>query len=180
MNPQHDIAFVYWQGCFPSCGLMKHSLGHHWSVVSRESTMHSFAVYISRLFGWQIKALYPHVHGYLSRLDSSKSIRSWLLDSYIKVYHIKYPSSLLLVDNQIFPHWLTSQLFNLYQEYQCQKSSANQDDFPHENPCLSILDWLVVRPPLKNMSPSVGIITFPTQWKCLKKLCSEPPTSWSG
>jgi hypothetical protein len=29
-------------------------------------------------------------------------------------------------------------------------------------------------PPLKNMSSSVGMITFPTEWK--NKKCSKPPT----
>ena len=33
---------------------------------------------------------------------------------------------------------------------------------------ISILFWLVVWTPLKNMSSSVGIMTFPTEWKVIK------------
>ena len=31
--------------------------------------------------------------------------------------------------------------------------------------------------PLKNMSSSVGMMTFPTEWKVIKKSSSKPPTS---
>ena len=30
--------------------------------------------------------------------------------------------------------------------------------------------------PLKNMSSSVGMMKFPTEWKVIKKSCSKPPT----
>ena len=30
------------------------------------------------------------------------------------------------------------------------------------------MDWLVVSTPLKNMSSSVGMMTFPTEWKVIK------------
>ena len=39
---------------------------------------------------------------------------------------------------------------------------------------LYICFWLVVSTPLKNMSSSVGIMTFPISGKIQK--CSEPPT----
>ena len=30
------------------------------------------------------------------------------------------------------------------------------------------IDWLVVSTPLKHMSSSVGMMTFPTEWKVIK------------
>ena len=35
--------------------------------------------------------------------------------------------------------------------------------------------WLVVSTPLKNMSSSIGMMKFPTEWK--NKKSSKPPTS---
>ena len=33
---------------------------------------------------------------------------------------------------------------------------------------MNSFDWLVVSTPLKNMSSSVGMMTFPTEWKVIK------------
>ena len=41
----------------------------------------------------------------------------------------------------------------------------------------SIYGWLVVSTPLRNMSSSVGMMTFPIWWE-KKKTCSKPPTSY--
>ena len=37
--------------------------------------------------------------------------------------------------------------------------------------------WLVVSTPLKNMNLSVGMMTFPTECKVIKKSGSKPPIS---
>jgi hypothetical protein len=39
-----------------------------------------------------------------------------------------------------------------------------------------ISGWWFFATPLKNMSASVGMMTFPTEWK--NKKCSKPPTSY--
>ena len=40
--------------------------------------------------------------------------------------------------------------------------------------------WLVVSFPLKNMSSSLGMMTFPTEWKVIKFHGSKPPTRYTN
>ena len=53
-------------------------------------------------------------------------------------------------------------------------SAANQGDYAmvHHK-----LIWLVVSTPPKNMSSSIGMLTFPTEWKNVKVMFQSPPTS---
>ena len=39
--------------------------------------------------------------------------------------------------------------------------------------------WLVVSTPLKNMSSSMGMMTFPTEWKNEPVMFQSPPTSYT-
>ena len=38
--------------------------------------------------------------------------------------------------------------------------------------------WLVVSIPLKNMSSSIGMMKFPTEWEVIKVMFQLPPTRW--
>ena len=79
-----------------------------------------------------------------------------------------------MVTSSFFCSWFILQRF---QPNPGTKPQRNIDKAP-KFICLHWHYWLVVGTPLKNMSSSVGMMTFPTEWK--NKKLSKPPTRLSG
>ena len=74
----------------------------------------------------------------------------------------------------IFPmkiHGASSHLLSLYPGWDLAIQHCTCSDL------LNII-WLVVSTPLKNMSSSVGIMKFPTEWKVIKIHGSKAPTRY--